>query len=68
MLTSPLADAHEGVPAERLVPGTSSKETWQLRPVSPMLGRAMPDDFVIEPLVDLQKSNLTLILVGRPKD
>jgi SAM-dependent methyltransferase len=43
------------------------REQWEMSPLSTRLERAVPGDYVIEPLDRPQESHLTYILVGRPK-
>ena len=44
-----------------------SKEHWQTLPLSPDLARAVPGDFIIEPLGEPDNSHLTFILTGKKK-
>lgn len=51
---------------ENWIRGRIRKEQWEMdRPPTPELARAVPGDFVIEPLVHVTKTQLTYIFVGR---
>jgi SAM-dependent methyltransferase len=52
---------------ENLMRRSTGRDTWMSPPLSPELSRAVPGDYVIEPLERPLDNHLTFILVGRAR-